>query len=320
MKGKYPNVSLVRFCRLLGVTPQAYYQHIRRFEERTLEAYLVTTEVRSIRENHRRMGVRKLYEKLEPFMLDHQIKMGRDALFALLAEHSLLVRRRRNRVRTTNSNHWFRKYPNLIEGLSIVRKNQLWVSDLTYWKASGINYYVSFVKDAYSKKIVGWHVATNLEAKESRKALSKAIQGLDKREQSGNKLIHHSDLGIQYCSKEYVQLLQDKGIGISMTQNGDPRENAVAERINGILKNEYLFDLEVKDLCHAQQLLDKAVNLYNQERPHLSIGMLTPEKVHSKNIHPEKLWKNYYEKRTTNQPILGLTLNQQSIPGINKNM
>jgi transposase InsO family protein len=181
--------------------------------------------------------------------------------------------------------------------MPIVRSNQLWVSDITYWKTGGKNYYISFVTDAYSKKIVGYHVATNLEAVSSIQALNMAISGLTKAPDSDNELIHHSDRGIQYCSKGYVKLLQDNNIKISMTENGDPRENAIAERVNGIIKNEYLFDYEMPNLKQARDLLEREVHLYNDDRPHMSIGMLTPNTVHQQHIKTDKLWKNYYRKK-----------------------
>ena len=294
MKDAYPQVSLLRLCRLLGVTRQAYYQHFQRQEERSIESYLILSEVRRIRRFHRRMGCRKLYEKLEPFMLDHQIKLGRDALFKLLSENNLLVRKTKKKHFTTNSFHWLRKYPNRIKDLEICRKNQLWVSDITYWKSKGVYYYITLITDAFSHKVVGYQVAENLEAVNCIEALKMALNSLPcgKRQ-----LTHHSDRGIQYCSSGYVNLLQDHGLEISMTEKGDPLENAIAERINGIIKNEYLFDKQVNDIKQAGKELHGAIQLYNEERPHMSIGLLTPTDVHQNNLQTEKLWKNYYRKR-----------------------
>lgn len=297
MKDAYHQVSLVKLCRLLGVTRQAYYQHAWRLEEKSIESHLIVQEVLQIRKYHGRMGGRKLYEKLEPFMLEHQIKMGRDALFNLLASNGLLVKKSRSRVYTTNSFHWLRKYPNLIRNIHLSEKNELWVSDITYWKPKKEPYYISFVTDAYSKKIVGYHVAQNLEAIASIQAMKMAIASLTNKPIQQESLIHHSDRGVQYCSKEYVKLLQDNGIKISMTESGDPLENAVAERINGIIKNEYLIDYDVDSFLEAQELLQSVVHLYNDDRPHMSLGMLTPNRVHDNNLKPQKLWKNYYQKK-----------------------
>lgn len=284
----------MRLCRLLGLTRQAYYQHFWQQEANTIEQSLVLEQVYAIRKDHRVMGGRKLYEKLYPFLLEHQIKMGRDAFFDLLAEHKLLVKKRRRRFITTYSNHWLRKWPNLIREMEINRINQLWVSDITYWKIEERYTYISLITDAYSHKIVGYHLAQTLESVETIKALRLALTQLPN--QINKPLIHHSDRGVQYCSDNYVKLLQDKGIEISMTENGDPLENAIAERINGILKSEYLKHYSPRNFQEAKEYLQVAVKLYNQDRPHFSIGLLTPDEVHSKNINVEKLWKNYFTK------------------------
>ena len=172
--------------------------------------------------------------------------------------------------------------------------NQLWVSDITYWKITTGYLYISFITDVFSHKIVGYQVARTLEAIESVKALRMALNQL----KDGSHLIHHSDRGCQYCSKIYVKLLHNKGIKISMTESGDPLENAVAERVNGIIKEEYLTNYEVKNYQEAKFLLSSVVALYNSERPHMSIGNLTPSEVHKNNINSKRLWKNYYQRKT----------------------
>lgn len=293
MRDDYRSVGLTRLCRLLGITRQAWYQQGWREEVQGIEEQLIVKEVMRLRKYHRRMGGRKLYELLEPFMLEHQIKMGRDALFNVLAANKLLVRKRKRSVHTTQSFHWLYKYPNLIRDFNPTAPNQLWVSDITYWKIRTGLVYISFITDAYSKKIVGYQVAETLEAVETKVALEMALSGLDV---LPNKLIHHSDRGIQYCSGGYVKLLQDYGIRISMTENGDPLENAIAERVNGIIKHEYLKGLEVSNIKQAKTALQQAVHLYNHERPHNSIGNLTPNNVHTNQLKTEKLWKNYYHK------------------------
>lgn len=293
MKDNYPKVSLGRICRLFGITRQAYYQHYRTEENLSIEQELVITRIMQIRQHHRYMGGRKMYEMIAPFLMEHQIKMGRDALFDLLASHQLLVRRKRRKICTTQSFHWLRKYPNLIKDFTPATSNELWVSDITYWKISNRYLYISFITDAYSHKIVGYHVAESLEAVQTLKALQMALAAL---EGQPCHLIHHSDRGIQYCSAEYVKLLEDHKIQISMTQNGDPRENAIAERLNGIIKHEYLEDHEVDNLDEADKILSYSVELYNQQRPHMSIGNLVPDQVHQLNIKTEKLWKNNWKK------------------------
>jgi transposase InsO family protein len=294
MKDSYAKVSLVRLCRLLGVTRQAYYQHFWQQGAKSIEESMVLAQVQAIRKDHRVMGGRKLYEKIHPFLLEHRIKMGRDALFDLLADNGLLVKKKRRRFVTTFSSHWLRKWPNLIRGMEPRRPNQLWVSDITYWRTGDRHLYASFITDAYSHKIVGYHVAETLESIETIKALKMALKNLS-RPLTGS-LVHHSDRGVQYCCDIYVKLLQQNNIQISMTENGDPLENAVAERINGILKGEYLKHYRIDSTSQAMERLAVAVKLYNEQRPHFSIGLLTPETVHSKNIKTEKLWKNYYDK------------------------
>ena len=295
MKHNYPKVSLGKFCRLLGVTRQSYYQYFWQQEQLVFEDELVISEVLRIRKNHRHMGGRKLYELLQPFLLEHQIKMGRDRLFDVLSANYLLVKRRKKQTITTNSFHRFKKYPNLIRDFIPRSPNQLWVCDITYWRIKDTFLYISFITDAYSKKIVGYNLGKSLETSETIQALEMAILSISN-ERKELELIHHSDRGTQYCSSEYVKLLEDSKIGISMTENGDPLENAIAERVNGIIKEEYLNDYQVNNIEDAKELLDAVIQMYNNERPHMSIGNLTPNHVHQNNIKTEKLWKNYYIK------------------------
>lgn len=296
MKNNHPKIGLGKFCRLLGVTRQAYYQHFWHQEQYVFEDELIVSEVMKIRKNHRHIGGRKLYELLQPFLIEHQIKMGRDRLFDVLSANYLLVKRRKKQTITTNSYHRFKKYPNLIRNFIPTEPNQLWVSDITYWKIATGFVYISFITDAYSRKIVGFHVAQTMEAVETMEALKIAIFGLRKEPDCHFQLTHHSDRGMQYCSDKYVKLLESNNIGISMTENGDPLENAIAERVNGIIKEEYLNDYQVDNLEEAKELLEAVIKLYNNERPHMSIGNLTPNQVHQNNIKTEKLWKNYYVK------------------------
>ena len=254
-------------------------------------------EVNQIRQNHPQIGTRKLYAMLEPFLSSHGIKIGRDALFDLLASNKLLVRKRKRKIQTTYSMHWLRKYPNLIKDIIPISINQLWVSDITYWKiTTGEHLYISLITDAYSRKIIGYNVAATMEAIESIKALQMALSSFDKLSAVAS-LTHHSDRGIQYCSNKYVKLLQDYEIKISMTEGGDPLDNAIAERVNGILKDEYLDHYETNNLQDATKQLRKAINLYNNKRPHMSISNFVPQKVHSQNnVITKRLWKNYYKK------------------------
>jgi len=295
MKLMYPENSLEDLCGLFGVTRQAYYQYKKRGLQEVLEHELLIKEVLEIRKDHGRMGGRKLYHKLTPFFISHQIKIGRDAFFSLLASHNLLVKKRKRKVFTTNSFHWLRKYPNLIKSLQPTKPNQLWVSDITHWKCEFGYLYISLITDAYSHMVVGYHIAETLGSIESVQALHMAISTLSSHPEC---LIHHSDRGAQYCSSVYVELLKRTNIQISMTENGDPLENAIAERENGILKDEYLWDQKVSSLQEAKLVLDRAIELYNFDRPHMSISYFTPYEVHygSTDIPPKKMWKNYYQK------------------------
>lgn len=299
MRKDFPHISLAKLCGWFGITRQAYYRNNWEGEALTVEEDLVLKQVIDIRKNHRRIGTRKLFEMLQPFIAEHKIKMGRDALFSLLSANCLLIRKRKRRICTTNSYHWLRKYPNIIRGFTPMAINQLLVSDITYWKLNETHVYISFVTDAYSHKIVGYHMAQTLDAVESIQALKMALS--DFKLENGIQPIHHSDRGIQYCSHGYVKLLQDYNFQIGMTENGDPLENAMAERINGIIKEEYLDTYQVSDITEAKRLLTVVVNLYNNERPHMSIGNLTPNQLHhaKQPIKTGKLWKNYYRKDTT---------------------
>lgn len=286
---------MVRLCWLFGISRQAYYQHFWTRQAISIEQELVISEVKRLRFLHPVIGTRKLQVLLQPFLLDHQIKIGRDGLFELLADHKLLVKKSRRKTVTTWSSHWMHKYPNLIREYTPKSSNQLWVSDITYWRVANGFLYISFVTDAFTHKIVGYCASDSLSSLAPIKALEMAI---NTNAIKATELIHHSDRGVQYCSADYVKLLQDNDIKISMTQNGDPLENAIAERINGIIKDEYLNHYTVKDITDAQQLLRSAVDLYNTHRPHMSCGWLTPQVVHEQNLNTEKQWKTYYTKRS----------------------
>lgn len=297
MKTTFSHIGLAKLCGWFGITRQAYYYHNWKAFEVVNQHYIVVDRIKEIRKNHPRLGTRKLFDMLQPFFKEHQLKMGRDALFSLLYESHLLVRKRKRKISTTNSYHRFRKYPNLIRGFIPTAINQLWVSDITYWKIGESYVYISFITDTYSHKIVGYHVAQTLETIESIQALKMALGTLSEKPKY---LIHHSDRGIQYCSNSYVKLLQDYNLKISMTENGDPLENAIAERINGIIKDEYLHNYQVNNIKEAKSLLKAVVALYNNERPHMSISNLTPNEVHqsTEKLKLSKLWKNYYKKNS----------------------
>ena len=295
MKDCYPHISLVRFCRLLGVTRQAHYQNGWNAQAMGIEHELVLQQVHAIRRAHKRMGGRKLHELLEPFMIDHGIKMGRDALFDLLADHRLLVKRLRTRVITTRSSHWLRKWPNLIKDLRPTAIGQVWVSDITYWAVEEGFYFIFLITDLCSHKIIGYHVAASMDGDHAVAALRMAQRGSPHHLEG---IIHHSDRGSQYCFAQYIKAIKAVGMLISMTEDSDPRDNAVAERVNGILKNELLAHHRVANIAQAKALLHQAVRIYNQERPHMSCDMLVPDHAHLLDHKPKRRWKNYY--RTVN--------------------
>lgn len=228
MKENFKGISLADLCSWFGVSRQAYYQSKNGVEQDLIEQEILLEKINDIRKDHKRLGGRKLFFKLEDFMTEHHIKMGRDAFFDLLRSNNLLVKQRKRYHITTNSNHWMKKYPNLIKDIEPLGSNHVWVSDITYWKTKGGHYYISFITDAYSRKIVGYQVADTMEAIESVAALKMAIKTS---KPSADGLIHHSDRGSQYCSSVYVKTLRKSNIEISMTQNGDPLENAIAERV-----------------------------------------------------------------------------------------
>ncbi len=298
MKHSFLHIGLAKLCGWFGITRQAYYSYTWRALEEGNKEHIIIEKVNIIRENHPRIGTRKLFDMLQPFFREHKIKIGRDSLFNLLYTNHLLIRKRKRNISTTNSYHRFRKYPNLIKNLTPTAINQIWVSDITYWKIGEHHVYISFITDVYSHKIVGYYVAETLETIESIHALKMALNSL---EFKPKQLIHHSDRGIQYCSNSYVKLLQDYNLNISMTESGDPLENAVAERVNGIIKEEYLREYQVKNIKEAKKVLGFVVRLYNEERPHNSISNHVPNEVHeNSDLKTKRLWKNYYKKQESN--------------------
>lgn len=296
MKIRYPEIGLARICGLFGISRQAIYQQKWFQMDRNIEQEIVLQLVREIRKNHPRMGGRKLYTLLAPQLIECQVKMGRDALFDLLAAHGLLVKRRKRRVYTTDSRHWLRKYPNLVDHWVLDRPNKVWVSDITYLRTAQGLLYLSLITDVYSKKILGFKLAETLEAKHTLEALQMAVATLNG---PSEHLIHHSDRGVQYCCGEYIKLLQNYQIQISMGEKGDPLENPVAERANGIVKQEYLDQLKELSVPERVEKTEQIIRLYNHERPHMSCEMLTPVEAHGRSGVLKREWKNYYKKPKT---------------------
>ena len=216
---------------------------------------------------------------------------GRDAFIEILRKNGLMVHmRRRKHYRTTDSNHHYRKYPNLIKDVIPMRPNEIWVADITYVETEEGVCYLSLITDAYSHKIVGWAVGPTLETIYPLQALQMALEAID--DETAGRLIHHSDRGCQYCSDAYVAELKKHGISISMTQSGDPLENAVAERANGILKTEWLYKMTIATRDECRAVLERIIGFYNTQRPHMSIGMQTPEAAHMQSGEQRRCWKN----------------------------
>lgn len=277
-------------CRLLGYSRQAYHKRQRVEQRKAIRSEIIIQEVLKIRAAQKRMGTRKLHHITAPFCRDHGIKIGRDGFNGVMRGASLLVRKRRARKpRTTFSCPW-KRYPNLIRDFEPTAANQLWVSDITYVRVGWKFAYLSLVTDAYSRKIVGHHLSRDLATPGCLKALRMALRNNPNREG----LIHHSDRGSQYSSAAYVKELGPTRI--SMSEAGDPLENAIAERVNGILKDELLRKGFV-NLSHARSCIDEAVTIYNHHRPHLSIEMLTPAEAHTRTGTLKRKWKNYFSAR-----------------------
>ena len=242
--------------------------------------------VLEIRTQMPRIGAKKLYYLLGKDL--KTLKIGRDKFIDILRANHLLIIPKRSYHITTNSHHRFRKYKNQLLDLQINRPEQVWVSDITYIGKREKPCYLSLITDAYSMKIVGYNVSDNLNTQSSLVALKLALK---QRKNKEIPLIHHSDRGLQYCANEYQKLLSKNQIPPSMTQNSDPYENAVAERINGILKQEFYIDKYNKDLPIMKQIIKETVNIYNEKRPHLSNHMLTPNKMHEQSKVVMKTYK-----------------------------
>lgn len=297
MKQDFPKIGIAVLCRLFGKTRHAYYDSLWRKESSLVKEDIILQEVINIRKDLPRLGTRKLHFVIQNKLISHQISFGRDYLFDLLSEHKLLIRQRKRKAITTDSRHWMRKYSNLVKGLIITRPEQVWVSDITYIRLTNQWGYLSLITDAYSRKIMGYSFRQDLAAEGCINALKMALNNRLYNES----IIHHSDRGSQYCSHNYVDLLLKNNIGISMTENGDPYENALAERVNGIIKTEFNLYSSSLGFDQTGYQVSKSIKSYNELRPHASCDYLTPNQAHLKSEKLNKRWKNYnrsfnYEK------------------------
>ena len=262
---------------MFGISRQAYYQEIQRAKVRSEELSQVKSMAQGIRIQMPRLGTRKLYFLLKQDFENKGIKIGRDALFRYLKTEHMLIKPKKRYTKTTNSKHWLRKHPNLIKNMNIEKPNQVYVSDITYIKSKEKTHYLSLITDAYSKKIVGHHLSDNMNTENVAKALKMAVKG----KQFNQSLIHHSDRGLQYCAEYYQEILLKHAIKTSMTDGYDCYQNAIAERVNGILKDEFiLFKPNTK--MELKRIIDESIAIYNSKRPHLALNYKTPNFIHEK--------------------------------------
>ena len=268
--------SLTTITHCFGLKRDAYYKYKARADKRLKLEQQILNIVRKKRKSLPREGVRKLTKSLDIDFNKANIKVGRDTLFNVLRKYQMLTLRKKTSARTTNSYHRFYKYNNIIKDVKVVRPNQVWVSDITYIRTIKGFCYLALITDMHSRKIVGYDLSDSLELKGCVRALNKAIY----QAKNINGLIHHSDRGIQYCSNVYTKILKQNNINISMTEENHCYENAIAERVNGILKDEFYLDQTFDSIAHAKRATKNAINLYNEVRLHVSLDYKTPNMVY----------------------------------------
>lgn len=271
-------MNIVRACQYLHISRQAYYKRNRVADSQNAQAETVVQYVRQVRIRQPRLGTRKLHYLLQ-CQPNQQLRVGRDRLFTILRAYRLLMAPRRAYHKTTNSFHRFYRHPNLLKPgpkqIIPTAPERVWVADITYLPVQSGPLYLSLVTDAYSRKIVGYHVHEGMQAGSVAKAFKLALR----QRCTDHPLVHHSDRGVQYCSVLYQALHARHGIQCSMTDGYDCYQNALAERVNGTLKNE-LLQHKPEDLAQAQRMVREAVQIYNTERPHLALKNKTPDAVH----------------------------------------
>ncbi len=277
-----------RVCNILGKQRQAYYKAEKRTEKSEFKGELVLEEIEKIRQLQPRIGCVKLHHQLRDFLQSHKIKLGEKKLRVLLKRHGLLKPHRRKIAKTTFSGHGFWIYKNLVKDVKVTQSEQVWVSDITYVKSNHGFSYLSLITDAYSRKIIGWSLRNDLCLEGPLEALKMAMKN---RRYPKRELIHHSDRGIQYCSRAYIKLLKKYKAKISMTQSGNPYDNALAERMNNTIKNEFLEGRGIMDLSSGKQQLAQIIWVYNECRLHWSLDFKTPEQVHQHDLRVKKRWK-----------------------------
>ena len=277
---------------MFGVNRQVYYRRLQTVKRRKSRAVKVIELVESIRIQMPKIGTRKLYFMLEEEL--KQLQVGRDMLFRILKANHMLINPRRRYHVTTNSHHRFKKHKNLIENVVPEKPEQIWVSDITYVGNRQNPMYLALVTDAYSKQIMGHDLSNSLDVSGTLRALKMAVK---KRRYKNNIITHHSDRGLQYCSNEYQDLLKRSNINCSMTESYDPYANAVAERVNGILKGEFIGYKKQWSLQTMGELVKNSIEIYNEQRPHFSCYYRTPKQMHQQNEVKIKTYKNEYPSK-----------------------
>lgn len=270
--------TVVSLCREAGMSTGNWYKKRKSRQRKRVDEDLVAELVNRERAVQPRIGTRKLLVLLSSSFAENEVDVGRDRLFEILRDRELLIECLPKSRKTTNSRHSLPLFRNTVKGLELDDANQAWCSDITYIRTEDSFVYLSLIMDLHSRMIVGHHCGNSLEAIGCLKALDMALEDLPE----GKKPIHHSDRGCQYCCHDYVNRLRDNKLGISMTETNHCAENAHAERLNGILKQEYALGLTFKNAEQASQAVDQAVYLYNHRRPHLKLAMKVPAEVHCK--------------------------------------
>jgi Transposase and inactivated derivatives len=294
---EYPVTSL---CELLGVSTQAYYKHGDSALRKLADEVFCVEFIKRVRCKDPGIGGGKLWLMYTKEFGDKH-RVGYNRFYDIIEKYCLKVREKKRRAKTTDSSHEYPLYPNLVKEFIPLRPNQLWVSDITYmiiYRSDGTGEYdfcyLSIVTDYYTKEIVGWCVGETLEARFAIEALNMALRRLG--DNPATDLIHHSDRGVQYASYAYTDILKGRGVRISMTECGDPKDNAVAERVNGIIKNELLMGMSFFSIDEVRKAVKAAVDFYNNERPHMSLDWKTPAEAALCTGELEKKWKSYKEE------------------------
>ena len=291
---KESDIRISPLCCLFGISRQAYYQRKSINYEKEAMRRIVIEYVREIRLIAPRTGCQKLYVMCKTYF-GGLFVMGRDSFYNLLREYGMMLRMKKRRVKTTDSSHWYPRYPDLAKGFAPVRACVLWVADITYIRLSNESFcFLSLVTDAYSHRIMGWRLAPTLEYAHTLGALQSAISAAPAPVEG---LIHHSDRGGQYAHESYIDLLRQNGIRSSMTQSGDPRENAIAERANGIIKQECIYGNTFDTMEQVQTALETYIDFYNTRRPHASVNFLTPVQAERMEGELKRRWRNKIWKK-----------------------